>query len=172
MDSHGPIMIVGAGLSAADAIVAALESGRSVLHVFRRSPEDPRLIFNNLPAAIYPEYHRIHRMMAGKESHPGYKAFPQHHVVRISANHEVTLLAVLIGASPNLDFMADQGRELGIIADESISRNNLVDIDLFSHESIKQSGIYAMGPLVGDNFVRFLQGGALAITNNVLKKKY
>lgn len=66
-------MIVGAGLSAADAIVAALESGRSVLHVFRRSPEDPRLIFNNLPAAIYPEYHRIHRMMAGKESHPGYK---------------------------------------------------------------------------------------------------
>lgn len=118
-----------------------------------------------------------------------FQAFPQHHVVRISANHEVTLhgnnntrscletlkvslLAVLIGASPNLDFMADQGRELGIIADESISRNNLVDIDLFSHESIKQSGIYAMGPLVGDNFVRFLQGGALAITNNVLKKKY
>ena len=72
---QGPIMIVGAGLSAADAIVAALESGRSVLHVFRRSPEDPRLIFNNLPAAIYPEYHRIHRMMAGKESHPGYKVF-------------------------------------------------------------------------------------------------
>merc|ERR1711953_1473193 len=173
--------IVGAGLSAADAIVAALESGRSVLHVFRRSPEDPRLIFNNLPAAIYPEYHRIHRMMAGKESHPGYKAFPQHHEVTLHGNNntgscletlKVSLLAVLIGASPNLDFMADQGRELGIIADESISRNNLVDIDLFSHESIKQSGIYAMGPLVGDNFVRFLQGGALAITNNVLKKKY
>ena len=112
-------------------------------------------------------------------------------MVRISANHEVTLhgnntsshletfekfkvslVAVLIGASPNLDFMAEQGRELGIIADESISRNNLVDIDLFSHESITQSGIYAMGPLVGDNFVRFLQGGALAITNHVLKKKY
>lgn len=32
-----------------------------------------------------------------------------------------------------------------------------------------QSGLYAMGPLVGDNFVRFLQGGALAITSNILK---
>ena len=29
-----------------------------------------------------------------------------------------------------------------------------------------------MGPLVGDNFVRFLQGGALAISNHILKKKY
>jgi hypothetical protein len=26
-----------------------------------------------------------------------------------------------------------------------------------------------MGPLVGDNFVRFLQGGALAITSNIIK---
>ena len=45
-------------------------------------------------------------------------------------------------------------------------------LDLFSHESIRQPGIYAMGPLVGDNFVRFLQGGALAISNHILKKKY
>ena len=47
-----------------------------------------------------------------------------------------------------------------------------MDIDLFSHESVRQNGIYAMGPLVGDNFVRFLQGGALAITNHILKKKH
>ena len=26
-----------------------------------------------------------------------------------------------------------------------------------------------MGPLVGDNFVRFLQGGALAIASNIIK---
>lgn len=68
-----PIMIVGAGLSAADAIVAALNRGLSVIHVFRRSPDDRRVIFNNLPPAMYPEYHAIHRMMAKKESRPGYK---------------------------------------------------------------------------------------------------
>lgn len=118
----------------------------------------------------------------------GYQPYPKHHVVRIedsksvvlhgtnTMSHletvKVSLCVVLIGSSPNLDFLEDEGRNLGIIPDELISRNNLVDIDLFSHESIKHSGIYAMGPLVGDNFVRFLQGGALAITNHILKKKH
>ena len=32
-------------------------------------------------------------------------------------------------------------------------------------------GLYAMGPLVGDNFVRFLQGGALGITSHILRKR-
>jgi len=185
-----PVVIVGAGLSAADAIIAALNKGFSVIHVFRRSPDDPRIIFNNLPAAIYPEYHQIHRMMGQKESHPGYKPYAQHHVVKIDTNKKVTLhgsnsktgsmiesvqaslVVVLIGASPNLDFLEEEGCNLGIVLDKPISRNNLVDIDLFSHESVRQTGIYAMGPLVGDNFVRFLQGGALAITNHILKQKH
>jgi len=186
--SDDPIMIVGAGLSAADAIIAALNKGLSVVHVFRRSANDRRLIFNNLPAAIYPEYHEIHRMMAKKQSRRGYQPYGQHHVVKIEANNEVllhgtnntshletltvSLCVVLIGSSPNLKFLEDEGRDLGIIPEETISRNNLIDIDLFSHECIRQPGIYAMGPLVGDNFVRFLQGGALAISNHILKKKY
>ena len=128
-------------------------------------------------------------MMGQKESHPGYKPYAQHHVVKIDTNKKVTLhgsnsktgsmiesvqaslVVVLIGASPNLDFLEEQGCNLGIVLDKPISRNNLVDIDLFSHESVRQTGIYAMGPLVGDNFVRFLQGGALAITNHILKQK-
>ena len=62
----GPIMIVGAGLSAADAIIAALDKGLDVIHVFRRSADDKRLIFSSLPKAIYPEYHEVHRMMGKK----------------------------------------------------------------------------------------------------------
>jgi hypothetical protein len=46
-------------------------------------------------------------------------------------------------------------------------RNNPLDVDLFTLESTKQSGLYAMGPLVSDNFVRFAQGGALAITRDI-----
>ena len=83
-------MIVGAGLSAADAIYAALEKGQNVLHVFRRSPDDHRLIFNNLPAAIYPEYHRIHRMMAGKETHPGYKVSDCRNQSNFAVNFHLT----------------------------------------------------------------------------------
>lgn len=31
-------------------------------------------------------------------------------------------------------------------------------------------GLYAMGPLVGENFVRFLKGGALAIASDLAKR--
>lgn len=190
LTSHDPIMIVGAGLSAADAIIAARQQHLPVVHVFRREPTDRNLIFNNLPAGLYPEYHEVHRMMAGSTNTGtfAYSPYAKRHLVKIDTNREVTLhgsclekvkvsfVVVLIGSLPDLRFLSvddcgDDGRTLGIIPGEPISRNNPIDIDLFSHESIKQSGIYAMGPLVGDNFVRFLQGGALAITNHILKKK-
>ena len=72
---------------------------------------------------------------------------------------------------PNLDFLQEQGCNLKIVLDKPISRKALVDTDLFSQENVRQTGIYAMGPLVGDNFVRFLLGGALTITNHILKQK-
>ena len=73
---------------------------------------------------------------------------------------------------PNLDFLEEQGCNLKIVLDKPISRKALVDTDLFSQENVRQTGIYAMGPLVGDNFVRFLHGGALTITNHILKQKH
>ena len=165
-----PILVVGAGLSAADAIIAALNRGHSVIHAFRREPDDRRIIFNNLPAGLYPEYHGVHKMMEGLASHPGYKPYAKTHVSKIEANGTVTLhgmsnlervrvslLVVLIGSSPNLDFLEDTGHDMGVVSAEAISRNNPIDVDLFTHESVRHSGIYAMGPLIGDNFVRFLQ---------------
>ena len=74
---------------------------------------------------------------------------------------KVSHVVVLVGSSPDLDFLDDEsgrrGLELGILSGQPISRNNPIDIDLFTHESILQQGLYDMGPLVGDNFVRFLQ---------------
>lgn len=58
-----PVIIVGAGLSAADAIIAATENSLKVVHIFRREAHDRNLIFKNLPAKLYPEYHQVHRMM-------------------------------------------------------------------------------------------------------------
>ena len=58
-----PVIIVGAGLSAADAIIAANEHNLNVMHIFRREAQDRNLIFKNLPPKMYPEYHKIHKMM-------------------------------------------------------------------------------------------------------------
>jgi len=47
----------------------------------------------------------------------------------------------------------------------AISRTNPVEVDVFTHQTTAVPGLFAMGPLIGDNFVRFIQGGALAMTN-------
>lgn len=45
-------------------------------------------------------------------------------------------------------------------------KNNPIAVNKFSNELLHSPGIYAMGPLVGDNFVRFIAGGALSITSS------
>lgn len=44
-------------------------------------------------------------------------------------------------------------------------KNNPIAVDKFTYEVLKvDHNLFAMGPLAGDNFVRFIPGGALAIT--------
>ncbi|XP_059055697.1 oxidative stress-induced growth inhibitor 1-like isoform X2 [Achroia grisella] len=51
-------------------------------------------------------------------------------------------------------------------------RTNPVAIDKSTHELLyAPKGIYALGPLTGDNFVRFIPGGALAIVTHIHKMK-
>lgn len=54
-----PLVIIGAGLSAADAIIAAHFHGIPIIHAFRRKADDPSLIFRQLPSNMYPEYHKV-----------------------------------------------------------------------------------------------------------------
>merc|ERR1711892_514977 len=98
-----PVMIVGAGLSAADAIISAQGHGLPIAHDFRKCVSDPGLIFNKLPVALYPEYHAVHRMMASGSSHhtkllkghpvereyPGYQAWAQTEIVEITRDRKV-----------------------------------------------------------------------------------
>lgn len=184
----GTLLIIGAGLSAADAVIAAHFHNIPTAHAFRRSVHDSQLIFNRLPDNMYPEYHKVHNMMRGDcKSYCGYKSHEGYEVVEIRPNRVVILkpvgeegpllmikcayVVVLIGKKPNLSFMPNEGRNLGILPDEKIdSRRNPLSIDPYTHKTSNEQGIFALGPLVGDNFVRFVQGGALAITNHVYKK--
>jgi hypothetical protein len=43
-------------------------------------------------------------------------------------------------------------------------KNNPIAVNKMTNELLNHAGVYAMGPLVSDNFVRFISGGALAIT--------
>lgn len=50
-------------------------------------------------------------------------------------------------------------------------KTNPISVDKFTNEVLRApKGLFAMGPLVGDNFIRFISGGALAITSSLHKE--
>lgn len=50
-------------------------------------------------------------------------------------------------------------------------KTNPIAVDKFSNEVLRApKGLFSMGPLVGDNFIRFIPGGALAITSSLHKE--
>lgn len=50
-------------------------------------------------------------------------------------------------------------------------KSNPIAVDKYTNEVLNvPRGLYSMGPLVGDNFVRFIPGGALAITSALNKE--
>ncbi|KAM3873077.1 oxidative stress-induced growth inhibitor 2 [Diretmus argenteus] len=223
-----PVLIVGAGLSAADAVLCACNSNITVLHVFRKNLDDPDLIFKQLPKTLYPEYHKVYHMMCsqthtsvaassapnrpqtvsiassvcakmcsksqhatsnmaangGSNLFTDYTSFPEHCVVSFQADKKcllqgnntlkafkISMALVLIGTNPNLFFLKGQGQYLGLDPAKPIScKQNPIDIHPYTFECTKEPGLFAMGPLMGDNFVRFLKGGALGIASCLLKK--
>lgn len=204
-----PVLVVGAGLSAADAVLCARNHGIPVLHAFRKRADDPQLIFKQLPKTLYPEYHHVYHMMC-THSHqapgsgtptgtspsspgqasaaapkPGYMSLPEHCVVSFQPDmrcvlqgpggslraFKVSMALVLIGSHPNLFFLKEQGSYLGLDPSRPISCNrNPLDIHPYTFECCAEPGLFAMGPLVGDNFVRFLKGGALGIASCLQKR--
>uniref|UniRef100_A0A8C9RZF3 Oxidative stress induced growth inhibitor 1 n=1 Tax=Scleropages formosus TaxID=113540 RepID=A0A8C9RZF3_SCLFO len=190
-----PLLVVGAGLTAADAVLLAQRSGVPIVHAFRRAVHDSTLVFNQLPALMFPEYHKVHDMMAcqpltSSGPYRGYTSLPCHRVLCFHPSGKITLedcggkgskrerrifdismAIVLIGSNPDLSFLPDGGRGLALNPCQPVSaKRNPLDTDPFSYESTRQPGLYALGPLAGDGFVRFLQGGALGVTSSLMKK--
>lgn len=180
-----PVLIVGSGLTAADAVLCAYNNNIPVIHVFRRRVTDPSLIFKQLPKKLYPEYHKVYHMMCSQsysaDSGPlsDYTSFPEHRVLSFKADMKCILQSVsglkkifklsaaviLIGSHPNLSFLKEQGCYLGRNSSQPITcKGNPVEVDAYTYECVKEANLFALGPLVGDNFVRFLKGGALGVT--------
>ena len=70
--------------------------------MFRRGANDKNMIFKSLPQKMYPEYHRIHKMMArGREHEADYQPLERQHIIEI---FEVSRGGVsLVGFSWKLD---------------------------------------------------------------------
>ncbi|XP_041782482.1 oxidative stress-induced growth inhibitor 2-like [Anopheles merus] len=114
-----PVLIVGAGLSAADAVTICRSSGIPVVHVYRNRTAG---LDKMLPGNVYPEYHEVHKMMKdANRKHDLYTPLPEHTLVdlagagRVTVQHlktgerrvlDVSYCAILIGSRPDLRFIA------------------------------------------------------------------
>jgi len=184
-----PVVVVGGGLSAADAILRVRAEGIPVAHVFRRSGRDNLAVYRQLPPHLYPEYDAVYRLMCSNVIGPidGYSSYPNAIVVDFTSNNEVLLrcdgtegnivirtsfAVVLIGSRPNLSFLHGDELEVGVIPGVAVDgKHNPVDVDPWTYQSHRLPGLYAVGPLVGDGFVRFLRGGAVAVTSHLWQQR-
>lgn len=83
---------------------------------------------------------------------------------------KISYACILIGFSPDLDFLPPQIlNSLAVNPSKMLNtKENPILVDMCTHESANFKTLYAMGPLIGDNFVRFGTGGALAIASRVV----
>ncbi|KAM8947226.1 oxidative stress-induced growth inhibitor 1 [Pelodytes ibericus] len=186
-----PVLIIGAGLTAADAVLLAHHYNIPVIHAFRRRVNDPALIFNQLPQVMYPEYHKVHQMMKEQSvfeggRYQGYISLPEHYISSFYGDKKcafkdkqgqskvfnISMALILIGSNPNLSFLPKNGTNLALDPEQPVnSKRNPLDIDPFTYQCTQEKGLYAVGPLAGDYFVRFVQGGALAVASALIKSK-
>lgn len=74
----------------------------------------------------------------------------------------------LVDKKPKCD---DSGVGFGEDPNRAVDcKNNPLAVNKFTNELLHVPGVYALGPLVGDNFVRFIAGGALSITTALFDK--
>lgn len=151
---------------------------------YQASPEHAQNLHGPSPPSLHPSAINSSTLA----SYSGYLSFPQCKVVKFRPDKKCVLemdsgqqivvqisrALVLIGALPNLSFLRDSGRPLGLNPNETITcRRNPINVDPFTNGVLAAEGpgMYAMGPLMGENFVRFLKGGALAIATDLNKKR-
>ena len=182
--SGGRVLVVGAGMSGADLVLQCMKEHVPCYHVFKQRPDDRRLLVAGMEPGIYQEYHYLSRLMKGVETNDLYTPFSQHSVKEFKENGEclladlktdtltsvkVTQAIVMVGYTADLDFLPEDVR-VHLLSDNMhlVHSKNPLDVDLYSFRNDVFPNLYAIGPLTGDNFVRFVFGSGLGCAQNIL----
>jgi len=200
------LLVVGAGLSATDAVLRWIDAGGTVVHVFRTAAVDTRLykMFGGNYSPSYAGECSLAALAAGEKQHPAYLPVSGAQLTAVHADRTVDLVdassvrrlkdhgvfdavAILIGGAPALDFLP--ASILKRLPSEPLAPGTKLDgtpgthpkflhVDTVTGLVTDSNGeilhndppLYALGPLRGDNFVRFVVGDAAAVANDLRRR--
>jgi len=87
---------------------------------------------------------------------------------------EISYVAKLTGSEAKLNFFDVEHilaeNEQNSNEKSTHNKNNSLEINPYTYECLSIENTYALGPLAGDNLIRFLQGGAVACAASLYKK--
>uniref|UniRef100_A0A915LGS0 FAD/NAD(P)-binding domain-containing protein n=1 Tax=Meloidogyne javanica TaxID=6303 RepID=A0A915LGS0_MELJA len=156
------VIIVGDGISAADAVICALERNCQVLHLIRRSDRQLKnVMISRLSPLVYPEYVRVYQLMSGQRIEENYSKLTETTIRSVSGNlielntpggiikEQFLCLSICIGRQTEFPLL------------KGVAIDNLEQFSSTNYCSSNDSSLFAIGAMIGDHFVRYLVGGAL-----------
>lgn len=181
--------VVGVGLLVVDCVLVFRNKGVFVIYVVRRNGNDFKIIYNQLLGVVYLEYYKVGQMIKGDVitvygKDVLYIVYIKIIFVEIRKDKECILkkvdgilfkqkvlnVFVLIGVMLDFLFLYGIGG-FGVNFVKNIdSKENLIYINFFSYEVVNEFGLFVVGFLIGDNFVRFGIGGVLGIVNYFMRE--
>ncbi|KAI1715586.1 pyridine nucleotide-disulfide oxidoreductase domain-containing protein [Ditylenchus destructor] len=160
-----PVLVIGDGISAADAVLWCLSNSVPVIQIIRRSDKQLRnIMISRLSPTVYPEYAKMYRLMMRKDSNSNYQCLTSTQVISFDNETDIVSLqtsqgviqekfkcvVVCVGRQANLDMLEDKFEFLA------------------NYQSSSDKTLFAIGSLAGDHFVRYLIGGAMHVAQNLI----
>ncbi|KAI6188973.1 hypothetical protein M3Y98_00412100 [Aphelenchoides besseyi] len=164
--SKSPVIVVGDGISAADAIRHCLSNQVPVVHVFRRTEKQLKgTMLSRLSSTIYPEYSKIFDLMVERTTDSLYRRADACSIRAINSNHTVLLEHQKTGCTELIPYRClcvcvGLRTELSMLEDKHEFHTN--------YQSQQDPTLYAIGSAIGDHFVRYLIGGAFHVAQKLI----
>ncbi|GMT25767.1 hypothetical protein PFISCL1PPCAC_17064, partial [Pristionchus fissidentatus] len=171
-----PVIVVGDGISAADAVLFCMERGLRVVHVMRKNEHELRRSAQRLrsrfSASLYPEYYNVFELMQGRQKHALYERRAAASVEKIAGQRlylrtrsgvieeQFSLLAACIGQRTTFEGVLPEGAA-GDHIPYSFGRD---------YRSEEDGSLFCVGSAVGDHYVRFLVGGCMHVAQQIVSE--
>jgi hypothetical protein len=178
MDPLLPTLVVGTGVSAADAICNAKGP---VIHLFKWDDAQGRpCTFRNFPRELYPEYAQVFKWMKQRRlADESYEGFANARILSVSPQDGSVVLAlddgstikrkvgairIRTGRSGSLAYLAP---DVMPVANPNVTKESMREFVEKSRSLQVGEGLFIVGSLCGDSLVRFLSGGCMWVAGMI-----